>query len=684
MATLLVDIAEDLYTFGCTPGTYHGGELVHEGHTWAAPKLDPEHQRPLADIRPDLAAVFKAQHGRAPGATALGDAMTVLEGKARAAEPAEATPGLLALLGRSTTTKTAHLIKLARDSYRFGVTVTGDVFAVPLQGPNIARPLRGGRRSLRAELARQFYAETKGTAAPAQALADALLVLEGDAASADPEPVALRAGQDPATGDLVLDLGRDDGLVAVISASGWRLTTASPVLFWRTNAMLPLPVPDQGGSMDTLRGLINLPAEDWPLAQAVLVASLFPSIPHPVLGLFGEHGTAKSTTARLLTSLIDPCASQLRTVPRSAEDWAVACAASWVTCLDNVSHLQSWLQDAICRACTGDGLLRRELYTNSDVAVLAFRRAVVITGIDPGPLHGDLASRLLAMEPGEVTEDSRKSEQDIDAKWQEERPKVLGALLGLASGVLGVLPGIRSTNLPRMADFARVVLAADKVLGTDAFGRYLDQARGTAEAVADSDPVIIAIREHITSKWEGTASALLAMLTDALAPPWLPSQRLPKDWPTTPQGMGGRLVRAAPVLRRLGWEVSYDRQGKAGTRTWTIKPPEAKETPPGMSAMSASSATSSDLGKQAGDPADMLGEADVSLAANVGPKTAGQTTADMADISAPDSLPPVLCKVCHKPLEAEFVDVGFTAHPACELAEPEQPPWEGDQPPDDW
>ena len=40
-------------------------------------------------------------------------------------------------------------------------------------------------------------------------------------------------------------------------------------------------------------------------------------------------------------------------------------------------------------------MLRRELYTNSDVAVLAFRRVIASTGIDPGLLAADLADRML-------------------------------------------------------------------------------------------------------------------------------------------------------------------------------------------------------------------------------------------------------------------------------------------------
>jgi Mg-chelatase subunit ChlI len=58
--------------------------------------------------------------------------------------------------------------------------------------------------------------------------------------------------------------------------------------------------------------------EYWPLVLAWLVAALIPEMPHPVLLLRGEQGTAKSTAAKMLTSLLDPCASQLRTAPATS------------------------------------------------------------------------------------------------------------------------------------------------------------------------------------------------------------------------------------------------------------------------------------------------------------------------------------------------------------------------------
>jgi hypothetical protein len=306
VASRLVDLAHEIYTFGCAmTSRRHPGDPEPVVYVFAVPKASAGIRRPLPDIRPDIAALYLAMYGAVPGASALGDAMVVLEGQARQAQPEEADESLLALLGGGRSAAT-RIIQLARERYRFGVMATGDVFGVPVSGPNIARLLRAGRRSLRSELAGLYYAEHK-TAAPSQALADALLVLEGQAQAGDAVDVALRTGQDDA-GRLVLDLGRDDGQVVIIGAGGWQVTAASPVLFRRTKATLPLPLPAGSGSLALLRELLNIADANWPLIVAWLIAALISPIPHPVLLLHGEHGTAKSGAARILTSLLDPCA----------------------------------------------------------------------------------------------------------------------------------------------------------------------------------------------------------------------------------------------------------------------------------------------------------------------------------------------------------------------------------------
>ncbi len=91
-ATRLVEIAEDLYEFGCVAEQRGGvsGNPVSDPvavFAYVRPKANPAARRPLEDIRPDIAAVYVASYGAAPSPAALGNAMTILLGRARQADP---------------------------------------------------------------------------------------------------------------------------------------------------------------------------------------------------------------------------------------------------------------------------------------------------------------------------------------------------------------------------------------------------------------------------------------------------------------------------------------------------------------------------------------------------------------------------------------------------------------------
>ena len=229
----------------------------------------------------------------------------------------------------------SELVALALENYRLGRATTGEPFAYrPLWSP-AARMLRGGRDSLRAELACR-YSERFGRAPSASALADAMLVLEGQAQREAPTPLALRVAQHD--DNLFIDLANDDGDVVIVSRDGWRLQDVEllPVLFRRTALTGPLPVPVQGGKLGELRRFLNVTDNAWPLIVGWLVAALLPDIPKPVLLLDGEQGSAKTTSAKTVVNLIDPSPAPLRSSPKDPEEWAVVAAGSWVVGIDNV------------------------------------------------------------------------------------------------------------------------------------------------------------------------------------------------------------------------------------------------------------------------------------------------------------------------------------------------------------
>lgn len=485
--------------------------------------------------------------------------------------------------------KSLELVGLARQRYRFLISADdGRAYAVSKRGAAVALPLGGG--AFRSQLASQYMEEHHPAVAGQTALTDAIAILEADAAKHDPEPVFIRVAH---VGErVVLDLGTADGRCVVIKPGRWWRGRRSPVAFRRTRATKDLPNPVRDGvGLTWLHRLLNLDTEQVRLLIGWMIAALIHDIPHPVLKVQGEHGTAKTTLATMVLGLIDPSSAPTRSTPSDATTWTVSASASWTVCLDNVSEIKPWLSDTLCRAVTGEGYVARALYTDDDVIVLSFRRVIVLTTIDAGQLAGDLAERLLVIEPQVISPRQRRHEQQLRAAYERARPAILASLLDLLSQVLAVLPGVRLESMPRMADFARVLAAVDEVTGWDTLQSYLEQAADVSAKVLEEDLFAQAVIKMAgaVEEWTGTATQLLVAL-DTPDP-------APRKWPKNPSQAGGHLRRIAPVLREHGVDVSYDREGNKRTRTLKLR----RITPAEQAAKPASalSAHAAELGESA-------------------------------------------------------------------------------------
>ncbi len=477
------------------------------------------------------------------------------------------------------------LVELACARYHLGLSEEGEPFAVDRNGPNVALMLRGGRSSLRANLAKTYMRNT-GKAASAGALADALMVIEGMANEEKSIPLPLRVAA-PWPDHVLIDLGDPSGRVVRVSPDGWDILARSPVTFRRTALTLPLPVPQHSDFDLMAYTSLNVTTASWPLVVGWMVAALIPGIPHPVLFPKGEQGTGKTTVAAFLARLIDPSPAPVRAAPRDLEQWAVAASGSYVVALDNISGIAPWMSDALCRAATGEGLVRRALYSDGDLSVLRFRKAVILTAIDAGALQGDLADRLVTLELERIDPQHRRTDADLEADFTRQHPVLLGALLDLLARVLDELRYVHLPNLPRMADFAKVLDALDTATGHDdandagsALNRYLGQSEVLAWDVVGDDPVSSAVFDLAvrTSTWTGTATKLLEVIT--------PDPR-PKPWPGSPSALAGHLKRYGPALRATGVAVDFDREGKARSITLTAQTEKTRK--PASSASSASS-----------------------------------------------------------------------------------------------
>jgi hypothetical protein len=180
-----------------------------------------------------------------------------------------------------------------------------------------------------------------------------------------------------------------------ITSEGWWVDPNPTVRFLRSN-QLPLPEPERGASIDLLRDLVHLASDDdFKLVVGWLLGALQPIGPFPILAILGEHGSGKSSAARMIQQLVDPHKAGLRAEPKSVDDLIVGAKQTRVLGFDNISHIQPWLSDALCRLATGGALTKRQLYTNDEEVILNTTNAVLISAIPEVITRSDLLDRTL-------------------------------------------------------------------------------------------------------------------------------------------------------------------------------------------------------------------------------------------------------------------------------------------------
>ncbi len=416
------------------------------------------------------------------------------------------------------------------------------------------------RKVFRRWLARLYYGAA-GQAPGSQAVQDAIGVLEGKALFEGGEhDVYVRLAH---IGDgIYLDLANSKWESVKITAEGWMIAPESEVFFKRPAGMLELPYPERDGSLSELRPFSNVDGAQWPLVVGWLVGA-FSRGPYTILDLLGQQGSAKSTTARVLRSLVDPNASPLRAEPREVRDLMIAAGHGWVLGWDNISRIPDWLSDALCRLATGGGFSTRELYSDQEEIIFEARRPVIVNGIEELLTRGDALDRALLVYLDEISDEDRLEEEEFWQAFEAARPRILGALLDAVVGALARRRYVRLESKPRMADFARWVVAAEPDLGLEdgAFMRAYQANRRAANEIAleanQMGAVIGELVEKNGGSWEGSATELLAAINEVASEDL---QRL-REWPKTATAMGNVVSRLTPNLRSTGLMISRERGG---------------------------------------------------------------------------------------------------------------------------
>lgn len=437
------------------------------------------------------------------------------------------------------------------------IKIDKHVETLRVRSPGFAHWLRG-----------QFY-EAYKSSPKAEEFAEAINTIEARAMyEGVNRPVHLRVAGDDATG--YIDLADDDWNIVKVTAEGWTVISSADcdIRFIRKAGMLPLPIPQRGGSIDELRPFVNCPTDDlWVLFLSWLVSCLRARGPYAVLAMSGEQGSAKSTTCKRAKSLVDPNKAAARRLSRDDRDHMIAAQNGHLLAFDNVSTITAAISDTMCSVATGGGYGTRLLYSDDDEKLIQVCKPQMLNGIDDSASRPDLLDRAVLLHLPTIPEESKREEAEMDAAFEAARPRILGALLEGVSTAIRRLPTTVLSRQPRMLDFAKWCQAAEASFGWKD-GTFLDaymRNRGDAVALAiEGSPVAGAIFKLMESgdAWEGTAAELLTAL-DAWA------DKKPADareWPKSPRGLSDAVRRIAPSMRVLGIDIKTGLKKPGGNR----------------------------------------------------------------------------------------------------------------------
>jgi len=436
----------------------------------------------------------------------------------------------------------------------------GELYVLlPFKGHNELWPTTDG--NFRRWMA-QKYREDHGVPPSSEALNQAKLQVEAKCMVQPRRTLYNRVGW--VDGKIVYDLTNDEWQGIEISREGWHVIDLPPC-FRRHKHQQAQLVPGDGvlSDIEKLWSFVNVRPEKRLLALVTAASYFIPGIPHPILGIHGSPGRAKSSTMRRIKDIVDPSSSPLLSNPKDQGQAEHMLAQHWFAAFDNLGAISDWLSDTLCRAVTGHGSSQRKLYTDDEDFARSYQRCVAITTISIPAWHGDLLDRTILFEL--EAPEKRKTERDLDDEWRAAKAEILVAFLDAVVKALKVIDRMQKENLPRMADFALWGQALAHGFGYEPgefLRSYADAISSTWEdAVEMSDlaQVVMGIVDE-SNGFTGSPSELFQKIMMAIP---IEDRKKP-IYPQSVKSLGWKLRDIEAALRSVGYEVSVGERGVEG------------------------------------------------------------------------------------------------------------------------
>jgi len=445
------------------------------------------------------------------------------------------------------------------------------------EGVRHTMPIRS--RSFKAWLANLLW-QAEGKAPGTEGIYGAINVLEAKALF-EGKKYALYNRVAPANDGIWIDMADEQWRAIKVTSEGWEIVDNPPILFKRYSHQLPLVEPSPGGDPWRLLDFFNVDPTDTDTQLTLLctaISFLIPLIPHPIPILHGIQGSGKTWVFKLLRRLLDPSCIEVLALPRDERERVQQLDHHWLAFYDNVTSIPWWMSDTLCRAATGGGFTKRELYSDDDDIIYNFKRCVGLNGINIAAQRGDLLDRSLLVGLQNIPKEKRRTEEKLLTEFEECKAEILGGFLDTLVKAMEIYPSVNPKGLFRMADFTRWGCAISIALGKtekDFIDAYETKVKAQIEEAAHASPVATVLLDYMEKqeqnwmdmqekdsnwkmtywyRWEGTPTDLFTTLSNHAKALDISTRQ--KSWPKAPHVLVRQLNELAPSLKSLGWEVT--------------------------------------------------------------------------------------------------------------------------------
>jgi len=387
------------------------------------------------------------------------------------------------------------------------------------------------------------------------ALNTALTVIKGKA-SFEGEEINLHNRVAWSDGVLWYDLANSDWKTIKITEEGWAITDPSPIIFRRYTHQRAQAIPQRGGNVKDILKFVNITDGDHQILFLVWIVSCFlPDFPHPVPYIYGPQGSAKSTVSKISREIVDPSLLEVVSFPKNDAELIQVLFHNCLVFFDNVSLISDGISDTLCKAVTGGGFSKRELYTDDEDVIYNFKRSIGINGINLTATRPDLLQRSILFELSAIPEGNKREEGEMWAEFNLSKPAIIGAIFDALVKAIKIKKSLKLTKLPRMADFATWGCAIAEAIGytqNEFLEAYNRNISSQDKEILYENPVAVLIDQLMADKtlWEGTASKLLEELNFLL-----PSNS-PKVLPKMPNHLSQELNRIKGNLEKANIKVT--------------------------------------------------------------------------------------------------------------------------------